>query len=759
MDRSFHHLARLLLAVIGLVLSAPSHAQADAPADPAAFALLEAADFEAALPGVRALADRGDATGLLYLALMHQVGAAVEIDPEDAREWFRRAASAGSVLAAMEVLVDAERDHPDYERWRELAAAPSQPRPRLPATLATQFLNRLSISPQAAADWSQRAAAEGNVVGLYNVAHHTLLAPQLIGADRNDFPAALTAAGEAGSQRAMRSLELSFRQGIFGFTADPTAADQWLHRLAESGDAQAQYRLGENWQADPAAAVVWLERAAAQNHPKAINRLGDLWQYRTDAAPDLAQALALYQRGAELDEVDAFCDLAIMYHHGRGVPQDFAAALAHYDRAAELGSTWAQYHGAMLRIHPADGLPADTERGLADLRAAAEQGSSEARYQIGWLHYTGDLLEQNPELAFEWFEHAARQGFADAQNMMGSMLMQGIGIAPDAEEALTWWELAAAKGHPFAANNLWSFFSGRFGGTPDEAKAQEWRRRAAEAGSAPARASFLFETVTNPHNRPAAIAAIGELGALSHQHDDGLILYARALQAHRDLDPLPDDDLVQRLLAAYERGQVRAATVAGQFLVYGFRGGPADPSHARELLMAAANAGDNVAQIALYVQLRSPQSPLHDEAAAADLRQRWEPENEAFRTALANLPDNAFAPAQTVENPSPSPEKLAELRARFANRRGDAAVVPLYQGKPVYPFALRAAHITGEVLLSFVVNTEGDPVVIEVVESTDPGFEAAAIAALESWRFAPGRKNGRAVDTRLKVPIVFNILD
>jgi protein TonB len=45
------------------------------------------------------------------------------------------------------------------------------------------------------------------------------------------------------------------------------------------------------------------------------------------------------------------------------------------------------------------------------------------------------------------------------------------------------------------------------------------------------------------------------------------------------------------------------------------------------------------------------------------------------------------------------------------------------------------------------------------VKSTNPEFEMAALQAVNKWKFRPGRKGGRAVPTRMQLPISFNLKD
>jgi protein TonB len=80
-----------------------------------------------------------------------------------------------------------------------------------------------------------------------------------------------------------------------------------------------------------------------------------------------------------------------------------------------------------------------------------------------------------------------------------------------------------------------------------------------------------------------------------------------------------------------------------------------------------------------------------------------------------------------------------------------------FQAQPTYPHGLRRDGVSGSVVLSFVVDAGGSVRDVAVVRSSHPDFEAPAVQAVSKWKFRPGRKAGRPVNTRMQVPIVFNI--
>lgn len=78
---------------------------------------------------------------------------------------------------------------------------------------------------------------------------------------------------------------------------------------------------------------------------------------------------------------------------------------------------------------------------------------------------------------------------------------------------------------------------------------------------------------------------------------------------------------------------------------------------------------------------------------------------------------------------------------------------------PNYPFEMRRAGIEGEVLVGFIVNVNGDTQDVYAIKSTQREFEAPAVQAVQKWKFRPGKRQGKAVNTRMQVPIVFSITE
>lgn len=167
-------------------------------------------------------------------------------------------------------------------------------------------------------------------------------------------------------------------------------------------------------------------------------------------------------------------------------------------------------------------------------------------------------------------------------------------------------------------------------------------------------------------------------------------------------------------------------------------------------------------------ELRAAQARLaRDATEAADLARddaefaRLAAEAEALRTTLAERQRAASAAAAARTTPP------------AGSRPGFSSPQPKRQSAPVYPSALRAAGVEGEVVVELIVNTQGAVVEAKArsskltsashaIDDADPetatlrtDLEKAAVDAVNKWEFVPGTANYRIVNTRLAIPIVF----
>src|SRR5690606_12969634 len=75
---------------------------------------------------------------------------------------------------------------------------------------------------------------------------------------------------------------------------------------------------------------------------------------------------------------------------------------------------------------------------------------------------------------------------------------------------------------------------------------------------------------------------------------------------------------------------------------------------------------------------------------------------------------------------------------------------------PAYPEAARAQRISGMVVLLIDIAADGSVAKAEIDRGEPAGvFDDAALAAVANWKFQPAMKDGKAVPSRVRVPIEF----
>ena len=96
----------------------------------------------------------------------------------------------------------------------------------------------------------------------------------------------------------------------------------------------------------------------------------------------------------------------------------------------------------------------------------------------------------------------------------------------------------------------------------------------------------------------------------------------------------------------------------------------------------------------------------------------------------------------------------ANTEALFSMADLDQPPRAIFQRSPAMTPQTRK-RAPGTVYIIFVVDQRGKVENPIVQSSTDPVFEAPALAAIKDWKFEPGKRNGQPVKFRMRVPITF----
>lgn len=226
-------------------------------------------------------------------------------------------------------------------------------------------------------------------------------------------------------------------------------------------------------------------------------------------------------------------------------------------------------------------------------------------------------------------------------------------------------------------------------------------------------------------------------------------------------------DRPSRLAIALAVG-LSAGLHAGIFFGFGHAGKAPAPAKAEPLLAVAL-------VIPELKDLEEPEPEAIDDSAAPqdtsvpvpmqqDLPQIPRPTDFVQPINFASLlepPDFSQVTLTVIpENIRRSSGKLAEgIGAIFNLADLDREPALVFQPAPIYPHHLRREDLSGTVKIEFIVDTQGRVLNAVVIDTTDRRFDEAALAGVAKWKFKPGMKGGRKVNTRMAVPIVFTLVD
>lgn len=127
---------------------------------------------------------------------------------------------------------------------------------------------------------------------------------------------------------------------------------------------------------------------------------------------------------------------------------------------------------------------------------------------------------------------------------------------------------------------------------------------------------------------------------------------------------------------------------------------------------------------------------------------------------LLEKPDFSNVNVYVIPEHMRSGSRIAEQIGKIFNLSDlDRVPEPVLQPAPQFPFAMRREANTGTVMVEFIVDVNGAVLDPMVRDSTHHGFDDAALAGVSRWKFKPGFKAGKKVNTRMRVPIIFKFTD
>ncbi len=242
---------------------------------------------------------------------------------------------------------------------------------------------------------------------------------------------------------------------------------QLLRHAADLGNAKALYVLaicyqkGKYVEKDEKKAfeLLWTS-IQAENTPESIKKLGDFYRDGIGAVQAYEDAARLYQAASDRGYAAAMIALSELYNEGRGVEKNPEIAIQLQKKAGEIYD-WNLFGKMPLEI----------------AKEQAKQGDQEAMYQLGQRYLNGDGVEQNIEVASDWWLKAAMKGHIKACHDLGTYYVY---TKHDTENGLKWLNKSASENFILSIRTLGEIYLNGLGVEVDTEKGMEYLLKAAE---------------------------------------------------------------------------------------------------------------------------------------------------------------------------------------------------------------------------------------------------------------------------------------
>jgi protein TonB len=83
--------------------------------------------------------------------------------------------------------------------------------------------------------------------------------------------------------------------------------------------------------------------------------------------------------------------------------------------------------------------------------------------------------------------------------------------------------------------------------------------------------------------------------------------------------------------------------------------------------------------------------------------------------------------------------------------------IPVRTVAPDYPNDMRRDGVTGMVMISCLIDEQGNVADSKVEKASNQAFAPCALAALKKWKFKPAQRDGAIVPIHVTIPIKFTL--
>ncbi len=299
-------------------------------------------------------------------------------------------------------------------------------------------------------------------------------------------------------------------------------AFKWFLLAAQNGNSQAMnivgvmYANGIAKDTDEGKAKYWYEKGSELNNVDAIYNLA-LLNFKEK---NIKEAIKYFQKGRDLKHIKSIINLANIYANGIGIDQNEVMSFNLYKEAVDLGDNNSIYNLAILYFE-GKGVEQNYQKAIELLEKGRGLNNADCIYFLGTIYREGLGVEQDYNKTLELYKEAAKLGNTYVLFNIGMIYQEGLNGKKDINEAIKWFLLATEYGDSDSMNHLGLLFLKGKEVNQDSKKAFEWFTKA------------------SMNNNPASMYYLGKMYESEENFKGAKELYLKALE-HEEIN----DDFV-----------------------------------------------------------------------------------------------------------------------------------------------------------------------------------------------------------------------
>ncbi len=297
-------------------------------------------------------------------------------------------------------------------------------------------------------------------------------------------------------------------------------------------------------------------------------------------------------RNSQLDDADYNLSKGLEFYNSA----NYTGALPYFQNAAKAGSGDAMNRIGCMHFF-GQGVSVNKQVAFNMFSRSAETGYNWGEFNLGYAYYCGNIIKQDYNKALYWLQKAAQQEIPDALYYLGMMYYEGTGVTKDLLKAEDYFLKAARMDYVPSYAMLAAITDRSNASNPGDREAVSWYKKAAENDSKDTHSPYRLGDIYSglfftPSPEDAAEAFKWFKLAAERGHADAALKVGLCYEDGKGV-PKNEQEAIKWFTKAIEYGNIAFGAYSLGRMYYDGKGVPQDYAKAFDLFTQANKEGNS----------------------------------------------------------------------------------------------------------------------------------------------------------------------